>query len=389
MGMTFDVRRQTAGAVVIGALAVLCAACTTPGAPAAPLPACPARAEVLLEPADPVAFSLPRAVSEDGGWIVTSRAVGDRLDLSLRRTEDGSSSTPVGSMEVGLGDRAFVAVTPGATHVVFGVSDDDATTPPWPWQVRRWDRATGTTQTVEAPAVAAPPPGEPGPPQVEATDDGRRLFWRHGYRSGDGPATTFEYVTTVTDPVTDDVLVQRAGEGFGSPTSRGSHRMSWDGLIDTGTGATTDLRPLAAEVTAALPGPDFQAVAVSDNGRYMAFQRRHTGQIPVLYETVLWDRTTSTGTVPAPIETVPVSVEEISDQGDVLWSRRVYGTGPLRGDVVLSRLDGTRSVDVPLALDLSPYQSYERRAVGNPDLSTVVASRQTPFGFELVALRCS
>ncbi|HNG24061.1 MAG TPA: hypothetical protein PLC03_08870, partial [Microthrixaceae bacterium] len=85
-------------AVLLGAAA----ACTPPPEPP---PACPARQQVVLEPTDPVAFSLARAVSPNGAHMVLSRVLGSDLVLSLRTVQPGSPSTVVGSLPTAPTDR--------------------------------------------------------------------------------------------------------------------------------------------------------------------------------------------------------------------------------------------------------------------------------------------
>ena len=77
--------RRVRASLAFGLTAVLLGAAAACTAPPEPPPACPARQQVVLEPTDPVAFSLARAVSPNGAHMVLSRVLGSDLVLSLAR----------------------------------------------------------------------------------------------------------------------------------------------------------------------------------------------------------------------------------------------------------------------------------------------------------------
>jgi len=109
--------RSVVAAVLGVALAGLGATACTPEPPPA-LAVCPARTEVPLEPVDPVHFSLPRAVSPDGEWLVASRVVGTDLTLSLRRTQTAGVLTVASSATVLAPRFSWMVGTPDGRTVV-------------------------------------------------------------------------------------------------------------------------------------------------------------------------------------------------------------------------------------------------------------------------------
>ena len=135
--------------MAVGLTAVLLGAAAACTPPPEPPPACPARQQVVLEPTDPVAFSLARAVSPNGAHMVLSRVLGSDLVLSLRTVQPGSPSTVVGSLPTAPTDRrVLVGVDDAGSRVVFGREGRAATPADPPSVLHRWSASTGTVTDV-------------------------------------------------------------------------------------------------------------------------------------------------------------------------------------------------------------------------------------------------
>ncbi len=385
--------RSFAAAALVVALASLGA---TAGAPEpTPTPtACPARTEVPLEPADPVHFSIPRAVSTDGEWLVSSRVVGTDLDLALRRTGTSSSSTPVGSLPFAsvLAGTLLVSVPTDGSQVVFGTAGAARTEDAPQTTLSRWRAATGSVSDIPVPVVASPPPGVPYPVNAFALSaDGRRVLWRQSFLDSSGPAPVLRHVLVVTDATTDAVLSTVVDTpAVGSPTSDGSVLLDGDRLVATATGAVTDLAPDVAAAQAAFPGPQLQVSGISDDLRYLALRRYDPTVVPGVLTHLVWDRTSGTGRVALQLQTTgqpgqpQLQFNAVTPSGSLLATRWV--SRHALGEVVESHPTAGVLTVATEATELTPQFSW---MVATPDGRTVVTSRQGLFGRQLVAHRCA
>ena len=379
------------GVAVAGAGAAACAASPTPTPTA-----CPARTEVPLEPADPVHFSIPRAVSTDGEWLVASRVVGTDLDLALRRTGTSSSSTPVGSLPFAsvLAGTLLVSVPTDGSQVVFGTAGTAATEDAPQTTLSRWRAATGSVSDLPVPVVTSPPPGVPYPMNAFALSaDGRRVLWRQSFlEDPEGPEPPgFHHVLVVTDAATDAVLSTVVDTSpVGAPTSDGSVLLDGYRLISTATGAVTDLAADASAALAAFPGTELYATGISDNLRYLAFRRFDSTQVPGVQSYVVWDRTSGTGRVALQLQTTgqpgqpQLQFNAVTPTGSLLATRWVSRHD--LGEVVESHPTAGVLTVATEATELTPQFSW---MVATPDGRTVVTSRQDLVGRQLVAHRCA
>lgn len=377
------------GVALAGAAATAC----TPDPPPT-LASCPARTEVSLEPADPVSFSLPRAVSPDGGWIVASRSTGTDLTLSLRRTQTASASTTVGSLpyaQVAAG-TLLVSVPTGGAQVVFGVAGTAATEDAPQTTLSRWRAATGSVSDLPVPVVASPPPGVPYPMNAFALSaDGQRVLWRQSFREGPEPYV-WHRVLVVTDAATDAVLSSVSIDAIGYlgwTTGDGAAVLDGNRLLATTTGAVTDLAGDVAAAQASFPGVQLYVEGISDDLRYVALRRYDSTAAPGVLTYLVWDRTTATGRVALQVSTTgqvgqpQIQLNAVTPSGSLLASQ--WAPPPNLADVVESHPTGGVRTVVSSATRLSPQFSW---MVGTTDGRTVVVSRQSLFGQQLVAERC-
>lgn len=376
------------GVALVGVGATACA--PDPPAPAV----CPARTEVPLEPADPVDFSLPRAVSPDGEWLVASRVVGSDLTLSLLRTQAGGSSTPVGSLpytQVSAG-TLLVSVPADGSQVVFGTAGDAATEDAPQTTLSRWRAATGSVSDIAVPVVASPPPGVPYPINAFAVSaDGTRVLWRQSFREGPEPHV-WHQVVVVTDAATDAVLSTASIDGSTSGWLTGDGAAVLDGeqLVATATGATTDLSADVAAAQAAFPGPPLQVSGISDDLRHLALRRYDPTVVPGVLTHLVWDRTTDTGRVALVVQTTgqtgqpQIQVNAVSPAGSLLVTR--WTIPPNLGDILEAHPTAGVLTIASSATVLTPQFSW---MVGTTDGRTVVISRQSLHGQQLVAQRCT
>ena len=376
------------GVAVVATSASACAPGPTPT-----LTACPARTEVPIEPADPVHFSLPRAVSPDGEWLVSSRVVGAGFDLTLRRTQIDSSSTPVGSLPYAsvMAGTLLVSVPADGSQVVFGLAGSASTEDAAPTTLSRWRAATGSVSDLPVPVVASPPPGVPYPTNAFALSaDGRRVMWRQSFLDGTEPPV-FHHVLMVTDAATDAVLstvVDTAA--IGSPTSDGAFLLDGDRLVATATGAVTDLSTDVSAAEAAFPGPQLQVSGISDDLRYLALRRYESTVVPGVLTHLVWDRIDGTGRVALQVQTTgqdgqpQVQFNAVTPNGSLLATR--WSSPPDLGEVVESHPTDEVLTVASWAAVLTPQWSW---MVSTPDGRTVVTSRQGLSGRQLVAHRCA
>jgi len=385
--------RSVVAAVLGVALAGLGATACTPEPPPA-LAVCPARTEVPLEPVDPVHFSLPRAVSPDGEWLVASRVVGTDLTLSLRRTQTAGSSTPVGSLphaQVAAG-TLLVSVPADGTQVVFGTAGTAATEEAPQTTLSRWRAATGSASDLPVPVVVSPPPGVPYPVKARALSaDGRRVLWMQSFRDGPEPYV-WHQVLVVTDATTDAVLSTASVDAttMGWITGDGAAALDGNRLVGTATGAVTDLATDLAAAQAAFPGPQLYVNGISDDLRYLALRRYDASVAPGVLTYLVWDRTTGTGRVALQVLTTAqagqpqVQLNAVTPGGSLLATQ--WSSPPNLGDVVESHPTAGVLTVASSATVLAPRFSW---MVGTPDGRTVVISHQSPLGQQLVAERCA
>jgi len=377
------------GVALVGAGATACA----PEPPKAPA-VCPARTEVPLEPADAVNFSLPRAVSPDGEWLVASRVAGTDLTLSLRRIQTAGSRTPVGSLpyaQVAAG-TLLVSVPADGSQVVFGTAGTAATEDAPQTTLSRWRAATGAVSDLPVPVVASPPPGVPYPMSATAlSSDGARVLWRQSFREGSDPYV-WHRVLVVTDATTDAVLSTASIDNTGPGWIIGDGAAALDGnsLVATTTGAVTDLDDDVAPAQAAFPGPQLRVNGISDDLRHLALSRYDASVVPGVLTYLSWDRTTGTGRVALRVLTTgqagqpQVQLNAVTPGGSLLATQ---WTSPAnQGEVVESHpTAGVRRV-ASSATRLAPQFSW---MVSTSDGRTVVTSDQSLFGRRLVAQRCA
>jgi dipeptidyl aminopeptidase/acylaminoacyl peptidase len=355
---------------------------------------CPKRTEVLLEPVDPVNYSLPRALSPDGKWLVASRVIGTDLTLSLRRTQTAAPSKPVGSLpytQVADG-TLLVSVPVDGSQVVFGTAGTASTELDPQTTLSRWRAATGAVIDIPVPVVASPPPGQPYPVNAFAVSaDGQRVLWTQSFREGPEPYA-WHRVLLVTDATTDAVLSTASVDdtALGSVTGDGAASLNGNTLVATATGAVTDLAGEVASAEATFPGPPMQVSGISDNLRYLALRRYDPTVVPGVLTYLVWDRTTGTGRVGLQLQTTGqsgqpwIQFNSVTPGGSLLATR--LSSPPDLGEVVESHpTAGVRTV-ASSAAQLNPQFSW---MVSTSDGRTVVISRQSPLGRQLVVERCA
>jgi hypothetical protein len=378
----------------VALLAVVAAGCVPQPAPT--LPACPQRVEVKLEPADLVNFSLPRAVSSNGEWLVTSRVVGTDMVFALRRTAAGAASATVGSLPYSLvaGSTLLVSVASDGSQVVFGVAGTAATETSPQTTLSRWRAATGTVDDLPVPVVPAPPPGVPYPVNARAVSaDGRKVLWTQSFRDGPEPYV-WNRVVLVTDVASGAVSAAPLGDhGIGWLTADGSAFLDGDSLVETATGDVTDLAPEVAAAQAAFPGPQLHVSAVSDDQRYLAMQRYDASVAPGVLTVIVWDRTTDSGRVAVQVSTTGnvgdpgIQLDALGAGGTLLYAQRMLTPPPAGPATVLESHPAAGTLTV--ASSATPLTPTFDWAVSTTDGRTVVVSRQGVLGQELVAERCA
>ncbi|MFZ4516763.1 MAG: hypothetical protein ACOYOP_00120 [Microthrixaceae bacterium] len=388
---TFRARRGPAAVLLCLALTGAAAACapTPPPGPAA----CPARTEVQLEPPDPVAFSYPRAVSPNGEWTVASRVIGTDLVLSMRPTVAGLSGPTVGSLPYAAvaAGTLLASIPADGSQVVFGLAGTAATPTAPQGTLRRWRSATGTTADLPVPVLASPPPGVAYPVNaVRLGADGRRVLWTQSFREGAEPYV-WHRVLIVTDAATDAVLTTASlgGASIGWTTGDAAAFLDGNNLVATATGAVTDLNPAVTAAAAAFPGTQLYLDGVSDDLRYLALRRYDPTTVPGVFTYIVWDRTSSTGRVAYQLPSTGqvgqplLQLDAVTPSGSIVLTR--WASPPALAELVEAHPTGTVTV-LSSATVLTPALSW---AVTTTDGRTVLASRRSVLGQELVAERCS
>lgn len=385
---------RTVAVLLTAGLAALMTACVPPPTEPPLPPACPARQEIQLEPPDPVNFSLPRAVSADGTWLVASRVLGTDMSFALRRTTADAASTTIGSLPFTQvsGGTLLVSVPADGSQVVFGTAGAAFTENAPQTSLRRWRAATGTAADLPVPAVSTPPPGVPYPVNaVAASADGRRVLWTQTFREGPEPYV-WHRVLVVTDAATDAVVSSATIDdaGIGWVTGDGAAFLNGAELRMSATGAATDLAPDLAAAQAAFPGAQLDVDGISDDLRFLALRRYDPTVVPGVLTYVAWDRVAGTGRIALQVLTTgqpgqhQVRLDAVAPDGSLLLTR--WPSPPDLADVLVSDPTAGVLTVVGWASVLTPQLSW---AVATTDGHTVVVSRQGVLGHQLVAERCS
>jgi len=369
---------------VVGLVAAACTA--TP--PSSALPACPLRAEVTLEPADPVNFSLVRAVSPDGGWVVLSHVEGDQLVLTLREASTGSPSSRVGSLPYPVGPLTYppmVSVTAGGDQVVFGFVGTAAYENAPAEQLYRWTRSSGTVTELPPPAVVHPPQGVQHPSNARRLSaDGTRAIWTDAfYVAPNG----WNYVLTVVDLSTNQAVSQfpysfeQAGIFDGTTSLDARLLTNSTGQFDTTTGS---VRQLASELNAAqsqFGGGRWSAVASSASGRWVVVQAPAFGAYSRTVNALV--DSTSGEIVELPGGNLGSSLT-LTDAGKMAFTVETAGSSA----VYVRESDGSVHVLVDGVLAPTWPEFTAPRIAASADTRTVVFSSAQAGGNRLVAERC-
>ncbi len=366
---------------LVAGLALVAAACgTPPSSTPGPIPSCPSRQLVQLDPPSTTDYRIVRAVSATGAWAVVSRSVGSSWELSIRRTEPGAHPTVVGNVtdvDTTQTREPEVSVSPDGSSVLFQANQQPTA------DLFRWTLATGTTQVVPPPLATDPVTATTLTSAPRLSTDGRRILWVAIYQ--DTPLH-YRSILTTTDASTDVVLSQHDLDGFwyGGGISSGGHQI---GLLDVDAGTLAPVPDADAAIAAQFPGSEVGPSLSSDDGRYLTFEGGGA-TTPPRYDLLVWDRTTATAR-PVVIDSGRGPwVTALSDAGAVLWSSVSPTTG--EADLLVSGTDGiNRTIGRNAAPTFgSSFTTTWSRA--STDLRTVVFTEDTGLtGLRLVASRCN
>ena len=355
-----------------------------------PLPACPVRQTVALEPPDLVNFSLPRAVSSTGEWMVTSRSVAGEPVLSLRTTEQGSAAQLLGTLSrVGRAstDEPLVSIAQDGSQVLFGYRGNAALDTDPQSQLYRWSNAMQSTTTVPLPVVTTPPVGVAYPVNLyRLSADGQRIFWTQSFYEA---PFTFHHVMTVTDALTDAVIAQFDAPSvlFESFVSSGGHQITTPTeVINVDTGVATPLAEAQAKILADPEGGgNFASQDTSDSGQFTVFARQSDGSGgPAIY--LLWNHVSQTlteidrGTLDLPTA--------VTNDGRVLYTKV---TASAR-QVLVGQVNKTPQVIASGTLLPTWPEKYGPYiwAKSSVDLRTIIYSQELPLiGYRLTGQRCA
>ena len=372
---------------VVAVVLVVTAGCTSP--PAAGLPNCPVRSEVTLEPADPVNYSLVRAVSPDGGWVVLSHVEGDQLVLTLREVSAGSVPLRVGSLPYPAAPATYppmVSVTSGGDQVAFGFAGTAAYPGAATEQLYRWTRSSGTVTELAPPPVVHPPEGVQYPSNARRLSaDGTRAIWTNAFYVA---PYGWNYVLTVVDLSTGQTVSQlpytydQAGILDGTTSSDARLLTNSTGQFDTTTGAVRLLTPELDAAQAHYGGGRWSAVASSASGRWVLVQAGAFGA--------------SNRTVNALVDSTSGVVSELpsgnlgssitlTDQGAMVVSVESAASSA----VYVRDADGAVHVLVDRALAPTWPEFSAPRLGASADTRTVVFSTVEAVGNRLAAERCT
>ncbi len=383
--------RASLRGTLVAVLLVGAAACapTVPPTPVS-IPACPLRQSLTLEPPDLVNFSLPRAVSPTGEWMVTSRSIAGEPVLSLRSTQQGSASQLLGTLHRvnrPSTDEPLVSIAQDGSQVLFGYRGNAALDTDTQADLNRWSAATYSATTVPLPVAATPPVGVAYPVNLyRLSADGRRIFWTQSFYEA---PFTFHHVMTVTDAVTDAVIAQFDAPSvlFESFVSSGGHQITTPTeVINVDSGAATSLASAQAQILLQLGvGGNFSAQLTSDNGKFTVLNRQYDGHDgPAI--SVIWNHVSQTlSEIDRGSLDLPTAV---TNDGAVLYTRESgssrqvlvsqWGSAPL--------LIATGVLLPTWAEKYGPY-IWTKSSV---DLRTVLYLQELPLlGYRLTAQRCA
>ena len=335
-------------------------------------------------------YSIPRAVSGDGRFVVTTSVAdaGTAIVFTLRRTDGTAGVRTIAKLtDYSTDDDIIVSVSTSGSEVVYGLAksyrhDADHNV------LRRWHAADGSVTDVVTPAPTMPP----GPATSivyprQASVDGQRIVWTQLFYG-----STPNWIDMVTDARTDAVITEvprsTAVPNLADALSSGDHfsvlNVVAATLLDVDSGEVIDLGPAAALAVAQYPGDPFLLSQVSDDGRYVVFHRMHgVPGDPYSSDTVRFDTVTSVVTpvlVNHPISQDyigDITVMDVANSGDVLLGTRTdVNIGLMRLSVV--GLDGMTTNVASSGYIVS----------STADLRTVVVLRQLALGYELDSSRC-
>jgi hypothetical protein len=377
--------RRTAALAV---LVVLAAACTTPPGGGGGTGLCPSRSRTVVASWDLEHFEVPRAVSPNGQWVLTSRqATPAELELWLHST-DGSVPAELVGTEPSTTAIWWAQVADDGSRVLHGD--------------RLWRRGDSPVDVV-APVVAPMAGFDRQDLSVGTTSAGAELIaWVErslpvGASNGANPT----YRTVITDVVTGDILRVVAGHPGGTSSGGGASpsatHSAWAAafpgrdLVDLGSGAVQSLAPMRSAMAAegipaptSLPNTWVWAVDAADGGLFVLI-RAHRNADTRLY---VWDVGASQ------LTRVPVAQDQLSAAVGIAPDGRVaYRIDSPTGTVV-REFDPATGVTTPVAQ--GPLLSSERlegiSLPATPDLRSVAGTwyRAVPSeGADLAVARCT
>lgn len=359
------VRLSIISFVAIAALALPACGTPPPGGGAA---VCSGPTEVL-ETGSWSVYSVPRAISPSGQWLVTTRSVGVGFEVTLR----GPSPTSPGSV---------IATIPEADYLQFAVSDDGEVVVEvnnsnvFTDRLHRIDQSTGELVPLPAPDFPLPPGALSqlvGPRLI--APGGERALWSQGVRVPQPPGSGYG-ISHILDVDSAEVLWSGTmHQQVFSPSLthllQDNAATSQREIVEVDTG---EFRSLAAAYDA-LPGAG--PFAISDNGRYVVFTTGHRA----LH---VWDTVTEQF---GPEVTLNSQRLQVSDMGRLQSIvTREHGEDIQMWDPSTERVHTLASgelVDADWGISLA--------AVRTPDLRTTVATmeRAIPPSTEMLAIRCN
>ena len=351
-------------------------ACGTPPPGGGPV-VCTGPTEIL-EAGTSTAYSVPKAISPNGQLLITTRAVGDAFEVTLR----GPSPDDLGSV---------IATIPGVDIISFTISDAGEvyvyredwyyTGPP----IMRLDTATGDLLPVPEPDIDLPPGAEShgitpgyfliGTPLGMGAE---YALWQQGVLwPGSNQATGYYHVVEIA---TGEVVW--SGETYNQHFSPSmTHMVETDpdtleqDLINAATGERSSLA--AARDALDAVGSGSGVAAVSDDGRYVVF---HSGFRPMY----LWD--TVTEELRGPIEMNARRVQ-VSNSGRI---QSVITRDNDAEDVQMWDPATNRVATIASGELIDPNHTLSLGWVRSLDLTTGVGTfRRLSSSTEMIAVNCA
>jgi hypothetical protein len=255
----------------------------------------------------------------------------------------------------------------------------------------RWRASTGTVADLPVPVLASPPPGVAYPMNAFAVSaDGQRVLWRQSFREGPEPYV-WHRVLVVTDAATDAVVSAATTDATGPTwiTGDGAAGLNGNQLVDTATGVVTDLSGDVAAAQAAFPGPQLQVSGISDDFRHLALRRYDSSVVPGMWTYLSWDLAAGTGRVALQLPTTgqagqpQLLLSAVTSGGSLLLTQ--WSSPPDLGAILEAHPTSGVLTVATAATRLTPQFSW---TVTTSDGRTVLSSRQSIFGQQLVAQRC-